>query len=823
MSRLPRDDARLYGSDPRDSSQFPEPYNLYQFYSASDGPWIPNGVIQPAATLNSSSRPSTFDTGARSFQGYRSAGLPSECGTAAEDSGYGGTRSTYSLLESAASIAENDRCTESGFLEAQTAEQLIGDLSISSTIPIYPPPIPYPQNPHVEYRCDYLHCNAVLKTKSELKKHRHRHNKPYKCNYESCPKVVQGFSTPNDLSRHKRTVHREHNENVPVFICRHDPCSSKKEKLWPRADNFRSHLSRSHDIHLKADNDLIRYRHQLGVAKPQGSRHHGDSVPNVNSGCRPTQQQQETQPVYARRHYAADRPEATEAPELRGVGSSVADVDPGPRPAQLQDSPDLRGDQSSATPSGQVHNEFPDHSSSPCPPRGEKPDLMQSNAFEDLELSPLPGSEPLASNRIVELAPIGEASLGASENTLPRDGTRLEAFDSDGVNLTGEEDEPRNSQGSSPLRIESPDEPPQPGSSASQSDIFEEAQQTTVESDDAPGASGGAPADTVTFNSRNPSELFTFLKQVPMDMDMALKNGTSDILSFLRNIPKDLLEKALSPEDREGSTNDLAGDQAASHKATETCPEPDCRKVFFRKCELRKHMKRHKKPYGCTYRTCNKHFGSKNDWKRHESSQHFQLESWNCNMSGCDKVLPRRELFKKHLLNHHRLTDSQEVENKLESCRLGRHCDRRFWCGFCDKFVEVRGEVVNSWTKRCDHIDGHLFGKEGMERKTMSEWRYLEDKLAEEEPEDTVMVERPSELSKKRKGTEDLDARPSKRKLYRWRCCHCSHMESLSISTSCQESHCQHQRCEDCQVEMTLVSDEDPEMVDQGPEEVGEE
>ncbi|KAL6873316.1 hypothetical protein HDV57DRAFT_511245 [Trichoderma longibrachiatum] len=743
MSRLPRD-ARLYASDSRIP---PEPYNLYAFYSASDGPWIPNAAIPPAATLNQSSRPPAFSSGARGFQGYRSVGLPSECGTGPEDSGYGGTRSTYSLVESAASIAENDRCTETGYLETQTAEQLIGDLNISSAIPIYQQPMPYSQSPPVEYRCDQ--CDAVLKTRSELKKHRHRHNKPYKCNYEGCPKAVHGFSTPNDLSRHKRTVHREYNENVPVYICRHDPCTRKKEKPWPRADNFRSHLSRSHGIHLKADHDLRQYRHQLGVARPQGPRHHGDQIPNVDPGRRTTQLQ-DPPLVHARPDEAAVRSEATEAPELRGVGSSVADVDPGPRPAQLQDSPDLR-----------VHGELPRQNSSPCPPSGVKPDLaQQSDTLEDMGLSSFPASEHLASTQIVETASMDDAPLGNPETTSPGEEARPEAFDRGEVILSGDEEEPHSHQGSSPPSTRSLE--PKPG--APQICSFE-AQQTTAGSDDAPGSPCDALADTVTFNSRNPSELFTFLKHLPMDM--ALKNGTSDVLLFLKKFPKYLLEEALSHDDHEGTANNLASDEGASQKATVACP--DCGKVFVRQCELRKHMKRHKKPYGCTYKTCNKHFGSKNDWKRHESSQHFQLESWNCNMPGCDKVLPHRELFRSHLLNHHKLTDGQEVENKLESCRLGRHCDPRFWCGFCDRFVEVTGEVVNSWTKRCDHIDNHLFGKDGMEKRTMSEWHYLEDKLAEEEREG-VALERPSETSEKRKATDDLALRSSKRRLYRWKC-----------------------------------------------------
>lgn len=171
-------------------------------------------------------------------------------------------------------------------------------------------------------------------------------------------------------------------------------------------------------------------------------------------------------------------------------------------------------------------------------------------------------------------------------------------------------------------------------------------------------------------------------------------------------------------------------------------------------------MKRHNKPYGCTYKTCDKSFGSKNDWKRHESSQHFQLESWNCDVEDCNNVFPRRELFRRHLVHHHKAQEA-EVENKLESCRLGRHCDRHFWCGFCDKFVKITDEVVvNSWTKRCDHIDSHLFGKDGMVKKTMSDWHYLEDKLKEgEEPS-----------GKKRRATDDLEERAPKRFNYIWKC-----------------------------------------------------
>ncbi|KAL7914874.1 hypothetical protein GGI35DRAFT_162364 [Trichoderma velutinum] len=824
MNRVPGD-SQFHTSNSQDSPRFTEPYNLFQFYSNSDGPWIPQGVIQPAETLNSSSRSSAYNSGARSFHDYRSTGLPSECGTAPDDSGYGGSRSTYSFAES---VAENDRCAENAYLDT-TAEQLISDLNINTAVPMYPPSqMQHHQASPVEFRCN--HCGASCKTKSELKKHSARHIKPYKCTYETCSKAKQGFSTPNDLARHKKTVHREHNDNDPIYICHHGNCSQKKKKLWPRADNFRSHLSRSHDINLKADSDLREYRYKPDTAKPLGSQDKPRSTPHINPGHGPMQLQ-DAPLVYTcphhpcpqtkgkktwpraddfRAHLSHDHNlqldddlrgyhfqlEAAEAHALRGVGSSVADVDPEPRPAQLQDSPDLRGDQVSTTASGQVQSESSKQNNLPltqtCLTSGDRPPPLRPSVL-DVLMPSVPSSETLASHHIGDLTCGDEGSLGESEAMLPRDEVISESFDHEGDDIIEDEELDRqeplmlqiaSSAASVQLKADSPQE------DISESLIAIQGHRQVLE------ASPEAPADTPTFESCKVSDLFPLLKNA----------ATGDILSLLRNIPKDLLEKALKPEDQSASGNDDSSDPGEHQKAEIICSE--CGKAFSRNCELRKHLKRHRKPYGCTYKTCGKMFGSKNDWKRHESSQHFQLESWNCNFEDCDKVLPRRELFKLHLINHHKVQDSQEIEKRQDDCRLGRHCDPRFWCGFCDKFVEIEGEVVNSWTKRCDHIDSHLFGKDGLPKKEMREWRYLEDKLAEGEPE-RKLAEGSSGPSKKRKATEDMSSRPSKRTNISWSCCRCGHLETYHTSSSCQEGTCQHQRCGNCRVEATEVPDDD--------------
>ncbi|KAL8958299.1 MAG: hypothetical protein Q9183_005866, partial [Haloplaca sp. 2 TL-2023] len=82
---------------------------------------------------------------------------------------------------------------------------------------------------------------------SHMPKHVLRHEKPYKCDFPKCPKV-DGFSTQNDLDRHKKSVHKimPKNSNDRSFRCAAMNCP-KKEKIWPRLDNFRQHCVRIHD------------------------------------------------------------------------------------------------------------------------------------------------------------------------------------------------------------------------------------------------------------------------------------------------------------------------------------------------------------------------------------------------------------------------------------------------------------------------------------------------------------------------------------------------------------------------------------------------
>lgn len=138
-------------------------------------------------------------------------------------------------------------------------------------------------------------------------------------------------------------------------------------------------------------------------------------------------------------------------------------------------------------------------------------------------------------------------------------------------------------------------------------------------------------------------------------------------------------------------------------------------------------MKRHTRPYGCTFSKCQKSFGSKNDWKRHETSQHYQQETWRCdekiNGATCTKVYFSADIARAHLTKMHKVTDPEAVERKIEARRINANNQSRFWCGFCREIRELTHKGVDGWTERFNHIDNHFMGKGGLMKQSITEWK----------------------------------------------------------------------------------------------------
>ncbi|MCJ1365671.1 hypothetical protein MMC16_004796 [Acarospora aff. strigata] len=140
--------------------------------------------------------------------------------------------------------------------------------------------------------------------------------------------------------------------------------------------------------------------------------------------------------------------------------------------------------------------------------------------------------------------------------------------------------------------------------------------------------------------------------------------------------------------------------------------------------------------YGCTFEDCNEVFGKKNAWKRHESSQHFQLERWRCrqidgssNFKQCANLSWRRDDFQHHLENKHDI-DKDHFDNELDACHLGANGALRFWCGFCGATISLLRKGLEAWDERFDHIESHYAS-----RQNVKDWIPVDGCISKREQE----------------------------------------------------------------------------------------
>ena len=162
---------------------------------------------------------------------------------------------------------------------------------------------------------------------------------------------------------------------------------------------------------------------------------------------------------------------------------------------------------------------------------------------------------------------------------------------------------------------------------------------------------------------------------------------------------------------------------------------PDCVASFRSPTTLQKHISStHTRPYKCIFHTygCSSTFGSKNEWKRHVSSQHLRLGIWRCDMGNCkpgedaDEVeriyndFNRKDLFTQHVRRMHATSEKcLHVAGEDFSTSLDR-TTQRCWktmrappptstCGYCASLgTALAFEGKGAWEQRMEHIGRHL-------------------------------------------------------------------------------------------------------------------
>ena len=133
----------------------------------------------------------------------------------------------------------------------------------------------------------------------------------------------------------------------------------------------------------------------------------------------------------------------------------------------------------------------------------------------------------------------------------------------------------------------------------------------------------------------------------------------------------------------------------------------------------RKHMKRHVRPYACTFPSCTSRHGSRSDWKRHEEIQHVIQESWLCTArlsdgSKCFTNFTSESALRNHLAVAHRIPTLQITSQLCEGMHLGKEAVGRFWCGFCQDIVSQEPQSgYDPKEIRMQHIGDH-YDKEGI-------------------------------------------------------------------------------------------------------------
>ncbi|KAF4983849.1 hypothetical protein FZEAL_830 [Fusarium zealandicum] len=623
-----------------------------------ESPWVPLFAGAPVGQARQQITGSAnFQT---SYQDYRSKPVLSETETCPEDSAYG-SRITRSIGNLSAYGEEADvdfQNLHSQNPEAQLVGRNLQSLQLQCEATTDEPQVPpwnRPRHPASiatapvsgdrKWGCNQ--CIKQCRTRSELRKHQLKHTLPWECDVTGCPRL-KGFTSKNDLDRHKRTVHGDSSVAGRTFVCNIGACANKS-KLWPRADNFRSHLSRIHGKRYRAEDDLAEYAHQspplqdlegIGGAYMQAQdQSYGFSHP---SGLIISPSFRGQLGEDSRRR--ALHPQSASNGLSQSSGSASFDRDAsGLAPVQEGDEIFIQPDMLSGTSHGQLHS---------------------TQTIGDL---PFPSSQ-------WQLSPSQEHDISTGNRAFS------ESDSQDDGHPPAMEDIPFN---------ENPDVemPNEQGSSTDdlgprQSDI------RMVDAD----------------------ETRATLSQDQSATDLSNLSRES-MLKILDKIPGDLLKTYIKNHPQGHKLENPERDAAANKSQTQT-----------------KHSKRHTKPYGCTSRNCKKAFGSKNDWKRHESIQHYQLETWTCDhikpgSEVCGKICHRRESFKNHVTKEHSILDPKRLEEKLDSCRNGRHCDAHFWCGFCLKIIETP-EADNTWAKRFDHIDDHFSGRNGLEQQDISRWQH---------------------------------------------------------------------------------------------------
>ncbi|KFZ18833.1 hypothetical protein V501_00998 [Pseudogymnoascus sp. VKM F-4519 (FW-2642)] len=694
------------------SSTIPYTHTLASYVYNDDDPWSQKGFFAGPSTFDGRLQPKSQPVGQLPVnhnpygnrlqtEGDPAAGVV--LGKPQSDSGYGSLQSAY-----APSISNFDTGLQAtgnriyfarshGF---QQADATFGPKLASSEASLAVPPL---------LRCPT--CNKAVKTPSVLRKHYLRHKKPFICPYPDCPGSGhgQGFGTVNDLDRHIRSKHPEGEVSgrrpIQVFSCHFSECQEKGRK-FTRSDNFGVHLNRCHGLNGDEVKGIIRRKkEQLRLEDPR-----------IQPSDRPQERSLDISMQDASQDISFDHAMEQSNESLVTDGSHYEmydhdDQGPGPEDMTFYMPEDQSRDLEDKTTHMQVETKY-------------RPDGT-------LDMEYFSGMEPVET-----FEPVGfimDPTLDISESATPV-AAAIETAPKreNGSYIHGSTDSYAQKALASALASKrSQDIRKSRGIGASQKPIT-------------PKDPMDRRINTSALFSRNKSSQEDFnpgdlLTADSKDEDCHTDSQDDDNAA---TILRDMKSRGFVL--RRNTTHSLeppAPSPSTQFQPPLTCSV--CSKTCRRPSEMAKHMKRHSRPYHCTFPPCAKTFGSKNDWRRHENSQHLHYESWRCHLSSgtttstlqslqtpqshsqnrdhnepsaCKHISYHLDAFKSHLSRTHQIA-SAELNDSATVARCLAPCPRTFYCGFCACSV-----AQADWSARFDHLDGHFSGRKGGEQVAMAAW-----------------------------------------------------------------------------------------------------
>ncbi|KAK5062475.1 hypothetical protein LTR84_004547 [Exophiala bonariae] len=597
-------------------------------------------------------------------------------------------------------------------------------------------------------------CNYTAKSRSDLNKHNARHDKKYKCETGDCARQDKAFPTLNDLDRHLKSVHGINIRRTKDYRCFAKDCT-KPDKTWPRLDNFKQHLKSMHksedlgellkkseqwydeliattqsqyndetssnyqqsqvsvgDINEVDNNNLMHFQPTLSNQYPE------QVDPNMQQMMSPQLDMMAPSPIDPRLQTPHARLQDTHhlnhrfnIPQSRFQGSHNRRASsPEPSSVRVQQRPvpfrinttnmnsqitmmqrtvsqTSHPQTQSAFPAASAQNQFTDFPQLSDYPWDVRMGVLQTRGNQYLELPTREQKRPhttpdpiLEPNRIATdfSSPLEiQSALDQGTNNDELLGNMGWSADAGGLQATPQHPA---------LVVHPPSD--EPNSRRSTLHVVVE------------------------------EEIHHFLQQYK-DQESSLLQ--EDIRKLIRLSLRNSFDTITNADSSVRSMIGLANDNEqpptpegkkspADKEESFPCPHAGCSSVSKRASGLKKHLQRHKKPYGCTFDGCNKVFGSKNDWKRHEQGQHEQKECWRCHK--CEKAFFHgQNTFIDHLMQEHGVKHTGEAMKQAKLRSIPRNNQRQFWCGFCNRIVSHDLTGVEAFNSRADHIALHF--KEG--------------------------------------------------------------------------------------------------------------